>query len=475
MFTIMIYIVIYFSLLALLILTYVLRNKFSLAHYLVFNRSGGVFEVSMSIVALVFGASSVFGLSGWGYKFGWNALWWIIPGVIGLLLLSIFFAKSVYELKGITISDIIEKIFGIEIKVIASTILFFAWLSVLAGQIMAGGNITSYLFGGNKLLGYIVFTGIFASYTVLYGQVSTMRTGHIQVLLMVIGILILIFSVFSRINLSEIKEFSNIRFYFDNKFTFDFWLSLSVPVFLSYLFGPDIYSRIFSSNSERTSKLSLIISSLLILAIATLIVILGIASKYYFHNINNPDNIIIEISLNALPEWLKPLMIIFLISIPLSGADIILITVTVLLVRDVLSNIVKKEEIKNSLMSIKWVRIFSILSITLSLIIAIYGKDIISTLMVAYKIFSNTITPFIFVSLVMMSVKKEVSLSKLDKEVLITLLLTTGIYSIIAEVLIPQLKFKFYELVLILISLLIIISVISRRKLKIFLIHFFKT
>jgi SSS family solute:Na+ symporter len=460
MFTNMVYVIIYFVWLFLVVLLYVLRNSFSLAHYFVFNRSGGVFEVSMSLVALVFGASSVFGLAGWGYKFGWNALWWIIPGVVGLLVLSIFFSRAIYQVKGVTISDIVEKVFGIEVKVLVSVILFIAWLSVLAGQIIAGGNIASYLFGGNKVVGYVVFTVLFAGYTVLYGQVGTMKTGFLQVILMVAAIVVLLFAVFGRVDLGGVKELRNITFSFDDKFTFDFWFSLFVAVFLSYLFGPDIYSRIFSSNSERTARFSLIISSILILIIATLIVLLGIVSRYYLGNIANPDKVILEISLDLLPEWLKPLMMVFLISIPLSGADIILVTVTALLVRDFLFNIVKNEKVREKLLSLVFVRIFSMVAITITLVIALYGKDIISTLMVAYKIFSNSITPFILASLVLINKKKSIHFSSVSKLILVSSLAVVGTYSILAEIFIPQIKFRFYELVLIFLLLLVISLVV---------------
>ncbi len=462
----MIYVIFYFVLLFLVVFLYVLRNKFSLSHYFVFNRSGGIFEVSMSIVALVFGASSVFGLAGWGYKFGWNALWWIIPGVLGLLVLSAFFSKAIYEVKGITISDVVEKVFGVEVKVLVSVILFIAWLSVLAGQIIAGGNIASYLFGGNKIVGYVVFTVLFAGYTVLYGQVGTMRTGFLQVLLMVIAIFVLLFAILGKVRLEEVRELGSITFSFDDKFTFDFWFSLFIAVFLSYLFGPDIYSRIFSSNSERTVRFSLVISSILILIIATLIVLLGIVSKYYLGSIANPDKVILEISLSSLPEWIKPLMIVFLVSIPLSGADIILVTVTALLVKDILFNIVKNEKVKERLLSLLFVRTFSIVSIAISLIVALYGEDIISTLMVAYKIFSNTITPFILASLIFINIKEKISFSSVGKLILIFSLAIAGAYSIIAEVFVPQIKFRFYELVLIF-SLLLVISFvvyIERKK-----------
>jgi hypothetical protein len=99
-------------------------------------------------------------------------------------------------------------------------------------------------------------------------------------------------------------------------------------------------------------------------------------------------------------------------------------------------------------------------AITVALVIALYGKDIISTLMVAYKIFSNSITPFILASLVLINKKKSIHFSSVSKLILVSSLAVVGTYSILAEIFIPQIKFRFYELVLIFLLLLVISLVV---------------
>lgn len=447
----MVYILIYF-ILVLGLIVFLYRKLFRVGsdEYLVYRRSGGVFEITMSFVALVFGASSVFGLAGWGYKFGWNAIWWTLSGVVFLIILGVFFVNVIYSFRGFTIIDIIEVNFGRVIKIFSSVVLFVAWISVLAGQIIAGGNIVQIVVS-NKVLSFLLFAFIFGIYTIIWGQVGAIKTSFLQVVLMFIGLIIIFSLVFSKVNYNF--EAMKAEFGFNEIFNFPFWLTVFVSVGLSYLFGPDIYSRIFSSKDSTIARKSIFWASFLILVISSIIVSIGVVGREIFKNVDNPDNIIPILSMSLVPDWVKPIVMVALISIPLSGADVILITSTSIFSKNLLPAVFGKKDIFDN---IWFIRIITIFVISLSTFVALMGKGIIPTLLVAYKVFSSTIAPLVFVSLLSRLLNKKIVLTQFQKLVVFSVMLVISLYILVGELAFHNIVFPNYTIYLLIFNTLLI-------------------
>ncbi|MBS1247694.1 MAG: Na+/solute symporter, partial [Proteobacteria bacterium] len=331
----MIWLILYIALLFGIGFHHWLRHRgASLDGFVVYDRQAGGFSVGMSLVALAFGASSVFGLAGYAYQYNLNALWWTLSGAIFLVVLAYTFLDTVWRVKGYTIGDIIAQVFGDNIRLLVSAVLFLAWLMVLAGQIIAGGNILTQLLGSEPL-GYALFTLIFAAYSLLVGQAGTVKTGFLQVTVMVAGLaLLLTLSLAAPIG-TEPRPPLNLRFGFDEAFTFSLFLGIFIPVGLSYLFGPDMYSRIFVARDIASARRGLLLASALIVAISLLIVFIGILAQDIV-SVAQPDLTLQTLVNRFFSGPLADFVLVALLSLPLSGADILLITTGTLLGRDVI-------------------------------------------------------------------------------------------------------------------------------------------
>lgn len=97
----------------------------SLDSFVVYDRRASGFSVGMSLAALAFGASSVFGLAGFAYQYNLNAIWWTLSGAIFLVVLAYTFLDTVWRIKGYTIGDIIARAFGDNIRLLVSAVLFW--------------------------------------------------------------------------------------------------------------------------------------------------------------------------------------------------------------------------------------------------------------------------------------------------------------------------------------------------------------
>ncbi|MEI2741272.1 MAG: sodium:solute symporter family protein [Candidatus Competibacter sp.] len=371
----------------------------SLDGFVVYDRQAGGFSVGMSLVALAFGASSVFGLAGYAYQYNLNAIWWTLSGAIFLVVLAYTFLDTVWRVRGYTIGDIIARVFGDNIRLLVSAVLFLAWLMVLAGQIIAGGNILTQ-FLGDQSWGYGLFTLIFTAYSLLVGQAGTVKTGFLQVVVMVAG-LVLLLGLCLTAGPPEhgARPPVALHFGFDEAFSFTLFLGVFVPVGLSYWFGPDMYSRIFLARDIASARRGLLLASASIVAISLIIVSIGILAKGIV-TVAKPDLTVQTLVNQFFSGPLADFVLVALLSIPLSGADIILITTGTLLGRDVIAHGLRAlGRAPDDAAQVWIIRGCMILAAALATGFALRLQAIIPSLLIAYKVFSISIVPLLFLSL----------------------------------------------------------------------------
>lgn len=413
----------------------------SLDSFVVYDRRAGGFSIGMSLVALAFGASSVFGLAGYAYQYNLNALWWTWSGAIFLVVLAYTFLDTVWRVKGYTIGDIIARVFGDNIRLLVSAVLFLAWLMVLAGQIIAGGNILTQLLG-SEALGYALFALIFTAYTLLVGQAGTVKTGFLQVVVMVAGLALLLTLSLAALASAEPHPSPNLHFGFDDAFTFSLFLGVFIPVGLSYLFGPDMYSRIFMARDIASARRGLLLASALIVAISLLIVFIGILAKSIV-TVAKPDLTIQTLVTQLFSGQLADFVLVALLSIPLSGADIILITTATLLGRDVIAHGLRLLGRGPSDAAQVWIiRGCMVLAAGLATGFALRLKTIIPSLLIAYKVFSIGIVPLLFLAL--LSIRRG-TVATVDASAVNRL---AAIYLLIASLSVLLVELKFIPLTL---------------------------
>jgi len=417
----MIYIVIYW----LLLFTYSIvmwRRGHSTSAFLVNARASGPFNVAASLVALIFGASSVFGLAGYSYTYGLNAVWWTFSGLIFLLILRYLFIDDILRLKAFTISDTVSSVFGSKYKIIVSAITLIAWTMILAGQIIAGGTVIDLIIG-NRVLSFVIFCAIFFSYTFITGQSGTVRTSWIQTLVMTIGLVFLLIYVL-KINPHPGTGSLNTSFGFNEKFTPGFFLSIFIPVGLSYLFGPDIYSRIFTARDASSARKGILIAAVFIAVLTLIITAIGIIGGSALGGTANPDAIIASlVSMKFTGVW-KFILLVMLMSIPLSGADAMLANMSTMLGKDITLGVFPSWRGTGERNTVYFVRGSMIIIACAAFFTALNAKQIIPTLLVAYKIFSCTVVPLLMIS--MISIKRGVKWNNINANNLL------GIYIIIS-------------------------------------------
>jgi SSS family solute:Na+ symporter len=361
--------------------------------FFVAGRSGSTLFITGSLLATIIGASATIGMAGKGFAFGLPGAWWILSGTVGLIVLGFFFARKVREYGFYTLPALIEKQYGRLPALAGSLLIVAAWMGVIAGQIIAAGTIMGVLGIGSTTLWIWISTGVFILYTVLGGQRAVLKTDLWQTIIIFLGI----FSALAFV-LWKVGGFSGLKsglpasyfsFPVNEKFSVIQLVNYLLLVGLTYVVGPDMYSRIFSAKDGHVAKKSVFWTAGLLVPLALGITVIGMAAAVLFPKISSGAAFPTVIK-ETMPPVLVGLVLAALLSAVMSSAVTCLLSVSTILTTDVIHKF-KPELTEDKLLVIsKW---GIVLLGLVALGVALRIGEIIPSLTFAYTIFTAALVP----------------------------------------------------------------------------------
>lgn len=361
------------------------------ADYYIAGKRAGIFQVSGSLLATILGGSAILGTIELSHKIGWAALWFLSSAAIGLLFL-VPVSKYVSRYGNFTLPELLGKFYGKKTEIIASAIIPVAWTGIIAAQIIAAAKI---LIVSNVLSyqeGVATAGAVFIAYTLLGGQLSILKTDTFQALLIIAGIIIL--SVFALKESPAIfLKNNNIEHLFNSSFTPVDLLILVLTYSVTFVVGPDIYSRIFCAKNEKTASKSVLIVALILIPVSFLLTYVGIYSG------RSGAEDVINFAGNLLPGWIYGLFIAALLSAVMSSADTTLLNSSIILSELVSENL-------NKISAVKLTRLFVVVLGFIGIIISIFVNSIVDALLFALTLFSGAFTIPTLFGLLGVSTKK---------------------------------------------------------------------
>ena len=383
----LIIIIVYFA--AMLFIGFINRRKASRADdFFVAGRKGSTLFIVGSLLATIIGGSATVGMAGLGFQRGLSGAWWLLAGSIGLIVLGLFFAKKARKYALYTLPELIEKQYDRRMSFASSVLIVVAWIGVIAAQIIAAGKIMSILGTGNETLWMIVFSFVFITYTVLGGQHSVIRTDFFQSVLIFGGIFAGLGLLLSRLGgwdgLQIALSADMFSFPAHTQFGGADLASLLLVVGLTYVVGPDMYSRIFCARDDTTARASTFWTAGLIIPIAFAVTIIGMGAAVLF-----PDIAAEQALPTVISEVFSPLVggivLAALLCAMMSSADTTLLSASTILTVDIIGALRGGSGRKNILPRSRWLII--LLGIV-SLAVALLLKGIISALLFAYTVYT---------------------------------------------------------------------------------------
>ncbi|WP_346864444.1 sodium:solute symporter family protein [uncultured Draconibacterium sp.] len=341
--------------------------------YFVAGKKAGLIPVSGSLLATILGGSAILGTIELSQKLGWPGLWFLFSAALGLFVL-IPISKYVRRYGNYTLPELLGTFYGKKAETISSVIIPIAWIGIVAAQIIAAAKILNGLGFISYQNAAIVSGLVFIIYTLLGGQHSILKTDTLQAVL-IIGGLVFLF-VFASMNpMEHTFETFRISKLFNASFSLIDLFILILTYSVTFVVGPDIYSRVFCAKNEKTASRSILLVALVLIPTSFVLTYLGIYA-------NETDAGIVAFAEHLLPGWAYGLFIAALLSAVMSSADTTLLTSSIIVSELITGNLNKSN-------SLKLTRYFILITGAVSLLIALFVTSIIQALLLALTFFSG--------------------------------------------------------------------------------------
>ena len=356
--------------------------------FFVAGRKGSSLLITGSLLATIVGGSATVGMAGLGFTQGLTGAWWLLVGSIGLVVLGLFFAEKVRKFGLYTLPELVGKQYDSRMALAASILIVIAWMGIIAGQIVAVGKILSVLGIGSPILWMVLFSIVFIVYTVVGGQYAVIRTDTLQAVIIFAGIFGGLALLLSRLGgLSGlISSLSPEQFAFplSSQFGTKELITFLLLVGLTYVVGPDMYSRLFCAKDSRTARVSVFWTALLIIPFAFCITLIGMGASALFPQIS-PEQAFPTVINEVFSPLLGSIVLAALLCAVMSSADTCLLTASTILTVDIVGRFKPSLSQRKILSLSRWVIVVLGLG---SLALALMLKGVINALLFAYTIYT---------------------------------------------------------------------------------------
>ena len=363
--------------------------------FFVAGRKGTTLFITGSLVATIIGGSATVVLGGMGFRQGLTAIWLLLVGSIGLIILGIFLAKKLRSTSVYTLPELAEQQYNSKVSIVSSILIVVAWLGIIAVQIGAAGTIMDALVG-HKTAWMIAFTGVFVCYTLIGGQHANIRTDIIQACIIFGGILAAIIIVMINVGgwsgLQAALPADHFSFPLSSQFGGVNLVSFLLLVGLTYVIGPDMYSRLFCAKNEKVARKSVLWAAVLIIPFAFCIVLLGMSAAALYPGIESGTAFPALIQ-DQLPLFFGGLVLAAIIGATMSSSDSILVNTGTIMSVDIIKKMKPDLSEKKTILI---ARISIVVIGVLSLLLALYFNNLISTLLFAYTVYTGGVVIPVF-------------------------------------------------------------------------------
>lgn len=356
--------------------------------YFVNGRRSSANLVALSIVASCVGGSATMGMAGLAWQVGTPAIWWLMSGSLGLILLSIFLARKVRGSGAMTMPEMLTTFLGAPSRALASVIIVTAWLAILAAQFSALATIIAPLADIDKNVAMFVGAVVLVGHTLAGGQASVMKTDLWQFSILLLSLTV---ALLLTLHLGGGQALTTVKLeVFNEQFPVSKLRYFLLILGGSYVVCPMLFGRLLTARNEQAARRGGLMAAAGLTLTAVLIVALGISCRDLVPAGTPPEQVLTTTLLAHLPAWAATLILLGIFSAIFSAADSCLLTAASVCSNDILR--------RPGIMTCRLCLIF--LGV-MGLILALPGKGILSLLLMANDIYVCGVVPPVFVGMLL--------------------------------------------------------------------------
>lgn len=375
-------------------------NKFNnnIDDYLLAGRRLGVGLTTFTLVATYFGGGYVIGVGGEAFNNGISSYWSPIAGAVGILAVCLIL-KRMEGMKVCTVTEIMENRYNSPMLRLLTTILsLLALVGILAGQVTSAGSVLASLGVGTTTTCAIIVAVFFIGFTAFGGLWAVTVTDFIQIIIAGVGLTAATIFVVVKGGgwdvISAQIQATNVP---DNYFSLlqgtepSYVLWLILPMFIYTLIGQDVYQRLFAAKDTKTAYKSAILACIILLVICFFPVILGMAGRALFPELEVSSLVVPTVIRAMLPPVFSGFTLAAIIAAVVSTADSILTAATSHVVNDLYVRYFCKDDTEDPAVQKKLLNISRLMTLVIGVISVVVALAIPSVLMVlnsSYTLFT---------------------------------------------------------------------------------------
>ncbi|MEJ7771329.1 MAG: sodium/solute symporter [Geodermatophilaceae bacterium] len=267
-----------------------------------------------SIAATQMSSGLFIGTIGVIYAVGWSFAWvvFVFPAAYWLMVAVI--APRFTRQRKVSLPDFFEARYYSKLaRVLSAVVILVAFSIYISAQVIAGGLIGNALFGVPVRTGMIVFMLIVLAYTAVGGMVAVVYTDFLQMMVMIVGALFAVPIVLSQTGglnsmLSLVDSAAPLSFTWE-AMPPSLLLTLSLAFFLGAVARPEQLVRFYAMKDMVTIRKGIGFVIILVGLAHTLVFVLALGSRVLFPALDQGDQAMPVLAVNALPVFLGTLLL----------------------------------------------------------------------------------------------------------------------------------------------------------------------
>ena len=349
------------------------------------NRRLNVWLLASTILATQVGGGMLIGVCDAAYQEGLIGFLYPISQIIGLLIVFFVLSKAFQKLKLQTAPEVFTKVYQLpKIRKYASLISSFSLFIILIAQVVSIRKLLMSIGLDSPYL-LMAIWGSVVAYTSLGGFGIVVKTDLIQIFLILVGCLLLFFSLF-QIGFEGIKSEPLLPTSIDK---FDAINMLIWPC-CYLLVEQDMLQRFVSAENLKCLKKSLWLACIGLILIASVPVLIGLLAKSQATELNSASSILLTFTKLNTAKWIYSMTAFIILMAILSTVDSILCALSSLIAIDELLPInLKTNYLKNSMIT-------TVIGIS-ALIGSYFADSVLKTLVLSYGLTASSLcVPVVF-------------------------------------------------------------------------------
>ncbi len=415
------------------IAVYKMRGVKTQDDFMVAGRKTTALYLAGTLVCTWVGSGTLFGGAGLAFRVGLTELWFSAGAWVGICLIY-FLAHRVRRISEYTMSDILEKRYSAAARIMGTTAVIVAYMTIAGYQFRGAGRLLNILTGIDPMWGGAIACAVVILFTVVAGLVSIISIDLFNGIMMVLGVLIALPLAANAIGMDQVAALPAEKFEVLGGHDWFWVMGVFFPTFFLLLGESSMYQKFFSARDEATARravIGMIIGVVIIETTISLLAIVGSAKYATLAPFALPDGtldvattetIILHIARFDLPPFAGVLLICAAVAIILSTANTFLMVPATNITRDIYQRFINPgvSEVKIIAFQRFWIVALGILAF----VMASFFKSILDMAFTAYAMVGAGITPALLAAFLWKRVTVAGGVASIASGMGVTLLIT---------------------------------------------------